>query len=188
MDVLLQTRFHGEIRLRTLHAATDSEAFARHIAGDLERLSRFLPWPARTDTPEGAGQWLAPYETGDEGRVVAAGAWHGDELVGGIVLFRHDPAAASVELGCWATAVAEGTGVVRAACVEGLRAAREELRAERVSWQCDPRNERSFGLARRLGFVHEGTLRSAYVLRGERTDVAVLGLVGAEIDRAVSGS
>lgn len=188
MDVILQTRFPGEVRLRTLQAATDSEAFARHIAGDLERLSRFLPWPARTDTTEGAAAWLAPYETGDEGRVVAAGAWHHDELVGGIVLFHHDAVAATVELGCWVTAPAAGTGVVQAACVEGLRTAREQLRAERVVWQCDPRNERSFGLALRLGFVHEGTLRSAYVLRGERTDVAVLGLVGAEIDRAVSGS
>jgi RimJ/RimL family protein N-acetyltransferase len=37
-------------------------------------------------------------------------------------------------------------------------------------------------LAERLGFRREGTLRGAYVLRGERRDVAVFGLVGKELD------
>jgi hypothetical protein len=37
-----------------------------------------------------------------------------------------------------------------------------------------------------LGFQYEGTLRSAYVLRGERYDMDVLSLVGADLDAALT--
>lgn len=113
-----------------------------------------------------------------------AGIWQDGALVGGIVLFFWSEASAQIELGCWALPVAEGTGVVRAACVEGLRLARS-WGVERVEWRCDPRNTRSVALAERLGFRLEGVLRSSYVLRGERLDTAVYGLVGAEIDATI---
>ena len=101
------------------------------------------------------------------------------------MLFHHDEATQTIELGCWALAVVEGQGAVRAACVEGLRIARG-WGVERVQWHCDPRNTRSSGLALRLGFRHEGTLRSSYPLRGERCDTAVYGLVETEIDAAIT--
>ena len=50
----------------------------------------------------------------------------------------------------------------------------------------DHLNTRSRRLAERLGFQHEGTLRSNYVLRGERLDTDVLSLVGAELDPFVT--
>jgi ribosomal-protein-serine acetyltransferase len=155
------------------------------VAADLERLSEFLPWPARTATPEGAATWLGLYDRGDDGRVLVAGVRADGELVAGIVLFHHDADSAAVELGCWSVAAAEGRGVVWAACVEGLRHARQALGVERVVWQCDPTNTRSAALAERLGFVREGVLRSSYVLRDERRDTAVYGLVGTEIDTAI---
>ena len=171
--------------LRTLTAA-DAPAFASHIAGDLARLSEFLPWPARTDTPEGAAAWITAYTDGVNGRVLVAGIEAGDRLVGGMVLFGHSVEMAEIELGCWAVAAVEGTGAVRAACVEGLRQARTVHDVERVVWQCDPENTRSGGLARRLGFSLEGVLRSSYVLRGERRDTELYSLVGSEIDAAIT--
>lgn len=172
-------------RLTSLTAA-DAREFAVHISSDLERLSVFLPWPALTADEAGAAAWLGRYDTGDEGRALVAGLRVGGRLLGGVVLFRHDEHSASAELGCWAVAEGEGRGLVRAGCVEALRVARSGLRAERVVWQSDPANTRSRALAERLGFHHEGTLRSAYVLRDERRDSDLLSLVGVELDRAVS--
>lgn len=183
MDLPLLTRLPGEVRLRDLTPA-DAGVFAAHIASDVDRLAEFLAWPERTTTPEGALAFLQPYADQADGRRVVAGIWADEALVGGIVLFRHDEAAASIELGCWAVAAAEGKGAVRAACVEGLRLARG-WGVERVEWLCDPGNTRSSGLAVRLGFVHEGTLRSSYPLRGRRCDTAVYGLVEGEIDEAI---
>jgi ribosomal-protein-serine acetyltransferase len=184
-DVLLAgTALPGDVWLRALSAA-DAEVFALHIAADLERLSEFLPWPARTADTEGAADWLGRYDRSEDGRDLVAGVWAGPDLVGGIVLFQHHSAFGSIELGCWSVAAAEGKGVVRAACVEGLRHARRELGVERVEWHCDPRNTRSRALAGRLGFRFEGTMRSSYVLRGERCDTDLLSLVGAEIDTVI---
>lgn len=171
--------------LRTLTVA-DAPAFAAHIAGDVARLSEFLPWPVRTDTPSGAALWVGQYTDGVDGRLEVAGIERDDALLGGIVLFSHSEAMASVELGCWIVAGAEGVGAVRAACVEGLREARQTYAVERVVWQCDPENTRSGGLARRLGFQFEGLLRSSYVLRGERRDTELYSLVGSEIDAAIA--
>ncbi len=148
-------------------------------------MSEFLAWPAVAHTPEGARAFIAPYAAQQDGRRLIAGLWSGEELVGGVVLFRWEAFAQSIELGCWVVAAAEGRGLVRAACVEALRLARS-WGVERVQWNCDPRNLRSVALARRLGFVHEGTLRSSYPLAGKRLDTAVYGLVEHEIDRAIA--
>ena len=99
---------------------------------------------------------------------------------------HHDPDYAIVEIGCWLTAAAEGGGVAAAACRVLLGLARRDLAAERVEWHASTLNIRSRRLAERLGFTHEGTMRSNYVLRGDRLDTDVLSLVGAELDPFVS--
>ena len=184
VDLALRSGLSGDVRLRDLTEA-DAVVFAQHVAADLPRLAQFLAWPERTVTPEGAQAFIGPYARHEAGRRLIAGIWHDGRLVGGVVLFAHDEVTQTIELGCWALAAVEGRGVVRAACVEGLRLARS-WGVERVQWHCDPRNSRSVGLARRLGFQHEGTLRSSYPLRGERCDTEVHGLVEHEIDRALA--
>ena len=170
--------------MRELTAA-DAEEFAAHVAADLDRLREFLPWPERTATPEGAAAWLQPYADREDGRVTCQGIVVDGALVGGMVLFHHDEAMATAELGCWVVSGHEGKGLVRGACLEGIRLARD-LGVQRLVWQCDPRNTRSRWLAELLGFTYEGTLRSSYVVRGERLDTAVFSLVGQEIDAALA--
>jgi ribosomal-protein-serine acetyltransferase len=182
----LTTRLDGPVTLRRFSADGDAEAFAEHVVRGGERLRAYLPWPDATRTPDGAQAWLGAYERGRDGRVVAVGAWCGEVLTGGGVLMHHDPEAASVELGVWVVGEAAGAGVAGAICRVLLAEARDELAVHRVSWQCASGNDASLRLAGRLGFRHEGTLRGAYVLRGERRDLHVLGLVGDEIDAAVA--
>ena len=180
--ISLDTRYPRPVTLRRLSTA-DAEAFARHVAGDRDRLLTYLPWPAETATPEGAAEWLVHYEREEDGRVVAAGAWSDGELLGGALLFHHDPTFATVEIGCWVASAGEGSGIAATACRAMLDIARDELRAERVEWRTTTVNARSRRLAERLGFHYEGTLRSNYVLGGERHDTVVLSLVGDEITR-----
>ena len=180
-DLLVPGR---RLTLRRLTAA-DAAPFAAHIAGDLTRLGEHLPWPDSTSSVDGARAWLGKHDQARDGRVIAVGVWDGGELLGGADLFNHQPAAGTIEVGCWVVAAAEGRGVAAACCLELLALARTGLRAERVEWRTTPSNVRSRRLAERLGFHHEGTLRSSYVLRGARLDVDVFSLVGAEIDEAV---
>ncbi len=169
------------VLLRTLTGA-DAEVFAAHVAAAHDHLRRFLPWPDRTITPDGAREWLSNYERQFDGRVVAAGVWEHGRLVGGITLLHHDPVMAVVELGVWVVPEALGRGLAAAACRVAIVAARADLHVERLEWQCVTPNVHSRRLAERLGFHHEGTRRSDYVLRGVRHDTDVLSLVGAELD------
>ena len=185
MPVVLETGLPEPVTLQRITTA-DATAFADHVDGDLARLREHLPWPEVTRTPDGAAEWLGRYERHEDGRVDVGGVWTGDVLVGGALLHHHDPEAAVVEIGCWLTAAAEGGGVAAAACRVLIGLARAELGAERVDWHSTTANTRSRRLAERLGFQHEGTLRSNYVLRGERLDTDVLSLVGAELDPFVT--
>ena len=74
-----------------------------------------------------------------------------------------------------------------AACRVLLAHARSDLKVERVEWHAASANARSRQLAERLGFRYEGTMRSNYVLRGERLDTDVMSLVGTELDAFVTG-
>lgn len=179
--VALDTGAGEPLTLRRLTVA-DAEPFAEHIAGDLPRMSTYLSWPDRTATSAGAGPWIDRYEKGHDGRVLAAGVWAGQRLVAGAVLFGYDAANATVELGCWTTTGFEGQGVASACCSMVIAVARRVLLAERVEWHSTPANVRSRRLAERLGFHYEGTLRSNYLLRGERIDTDVLSLIGHELD------
>ena len=184
-DAALETTLPTPVTLRRLTSA-DAVVFADHIARDLERLSEHLPWPAHTATPGGAERWLGKYERGEDGRVLAAGAWSGPQLIGGAVLFHHDAGQGNIEVGCWVASAGEGRGVAFSACRELLAIARSELCVERVEWRTSTLNPRSRQLASRLGFRHEGTLRSNYLVRDTRYDTDVLSLVGAEIDQATA--
>jgi len=183
--VALSTGYPEPVFLRRLVTA-DAEAFGRHVAADSDHLGEHLPWPALTGTTEGAAEWLGRYERQEEGRVVIAGAFAGDELLGGALLLRHNEEYASVELGVWIVTKAEGRGVASAACRELMAIARNELEVERLEWQAGVENVRSRRLAEKLGFHYEGTLRSNYELRGERHSTDILSLIGEEIDQAVA--
>ena len=181
LDQPLDTRSPAPLRLRIL-TPDDAVAFARHVAADVEHLRVHLPWPDAAAEPAGARGWLEAYADGSDGRVLAAGAFDDSEIVGGALLAHHEPAAASIELGCWASSAVQGLGVARAASGALIAYARAELAVERVAWRSTTVNRRSRALAERLGFRYEGTLRSAYVLRGKRYDLDVLSLVGTELD------
>jgi ribosomal-protein-serine acetyltransferase len=181
IDQPLATRAPRPLRLRTLTPA-DADAFARHAAREIEHLREHLPWADAAAEPGGARVWLEAYARGAGGRVVVAGAFDGEEIVGGALLLHHEPEAHAVEIGCWATTAVERRGVARAACVALIAYARKQLAAERVVWRCPTANTRSRALAERLGFRYEGTMRSAYVLRDQRLDIEILSLVGTELD------
>jgi RimJ/RimL family protein N-acetyltransferase len=181
----LSTRFPDPLTLRRLSTA-DAAAFADHVAQDVEHLGEHLPWPNVADTPDGAAEWLALYERGEDGRVIVAGAWSGDALLGGALLLHYSEAHGNIEIGCWAVSAAEGRGVASAACLELIALARHELGVERVEWRTTTVNWRSRRLAEKLGFRLDGTMRSDCVLHGTRYDSHVLSLVGEEIDQAIA--
>ena len=99
-----------------------------------------------------------------------------DDRVVGCASLALDAYLGQASLGYWIDAEHEGRGIVRRAATALVDVAWERGSA-RVEIRTGIDNVRSRGLAERLGFRHEGTLRAALPLGPRRVDVAVYGLV-----------
>ena len=116
------------------HVSPDeTEAYVRH---------EMVKWILREDVPMS----LWEKETG--------------KYLGGAGLHRIRWEVPSFSIGYWLRASAEGKGymteAVRLLCDFAFRT----LEAQRVEIRCDTRNARSAAIPRRLGFMHEATLRN----------------------------
>jgi len=81
-------------------------------------------------------------------------------LLGGTGLHRINWNIRTFEIGYWLRRSAEGHGYMAEAVQLLTRMAFDTLQANRVEIRMDARNTRSEQIPKRLGFIHEGTLRN----------------------------
>ena len=82
-----------------------------------------------------------------------------DQVVGGAGIHRRG-ATEVLEIGYWLRADRVGRGLMTEAVEALTRVAFETLGAERVEIRCDPHNERSHAVPRRLGYRLRETLHA----------------------------
>ncbi|HEY1408140.1 MAG TPA: GNAT family protein [Promineifilum sp.] len=82
-----------------------------------------------------------------------------DTFVGGSGLHRIDWSVPKFEIGYWVRTKFAGQGYITEAVNGITRLAFETLNAERVEIRCDVKNVRSAAVAKRAGYVLEGTFR-----------------------------
>ena len=179
----------GEDVALVLRTPALADAYQDLLAANHERLARWEPWaaagpPVLTDTRSfieaSAQSWVA----GTELPVVIAVREDGQWQLAGSVGLRIDRYSRSGELGYWIDSRLEGRGLVSRAVAAVLDQAFGPLGLDRVSLHTEVGNQRSRGLARRLGFVEEGILRQGLAFPGERRDSVVYSLLAAEWRRA----
>jgi RimJ/RimL family protein N-acetyltransferase len=164
----------------------------------LPEITPWLPWADKHPTVEASTETCARIRAAFNERsdfTMAIFRREDRRLLGGTGLHRIRGELPSFEIGYWHRSsashqgyVTEATAALAATCFDALGAARVEI-------YCDPRNERSAAVARRVGFVHEGTLRQRILgVDGRPRDSEVFSLVrddwkarGAAI-RALAGS
>ncbi|MEV5881996.1 GNAT family N-acetyltransferase [Streptomyces sp. NPDC052020] len=103
----------------------------------------------------------------------------GGDLVAALSLTRHSPGAA--EIGFWGVREHRGHGYVTEAVAAVCRWAFTRLAIDRVEWRAEAGNTASRAVARRAGFVLEGTLRSAVDNKGVRRDCWVGSLLPSDL-------
>jgi len=82
--------------------------------------------------------------------------------IAGVVSYRRiDRANRKTELGYWLGEQYQGRGIMTRCCRALTEHAFSSLDLNRVEIRCGERNVKSAAVARRLGFVYEGTLRDA---------------------------
>jgi RimJ/RimL family protein N-acetyltransferase len=145
---------------------SDAEAFYAEVERSRAHISRWLPWPdeyhsvedARPFLRRSAAQWLLREE------FVLGIFTHEGQLVGSVGLHPRNWKAPSFEIGYWLGQSFEGKGYMSEAVRLATKLAFESLEANRVMIRCDVANERSAAVARRCGYVYEGTIRNDTVL------------------------
>jgi RimJ/RimL family protein N-acetyltransferase len=106
----------------------------------------------------------------------------GAAVVGACGLHRMDWNVPSFEIGYWVRAQFQKRGFATEAAEALADFAVRELRARRLVIKCDAENERSAAVPRRIGFVHEATLKNdkRHHLSGELRDTLVFARVIAD--------
>ena len=159
-------------------AAAFVDPAIRRYNGVLDRLGHPAPPPSVTDAAavieEFASNWRAFATTGrPTGAVFAITDALSGELVGCCGVDDWSKADVA-QIGYWLDPNARGRGFATRAAILLTRWL-FELGAARVFLTIVAGNEASVAVARRAGFVHEGTMRSHAIWKGERCDVMWFG-------------
>ncbi len=142
-----------------------SDAALLKVAVDasLEELRPFLPWAFDEPQPIDAKVELLRSFRGrfDLGQDFVYGIFdrEEEEVVGGTGLHTRVGDGAR-EIGYWIATKHAGRGFATESAAALVRVGFEVDRLARVEIHCDPSNERSLAIPRKLGFRHEGTLRA----------------------------
>lgn len=139
----------------------DGPQMCTAVTESLPELRPWLPWAQETPTPEGyeanVREAQARFLLREDLRFQLYLRSEPGTLVGSSGLHRMDWEAGRFEIGYWLRTRFAGKGFMTEAVHEVARFAFTELAANRLEIWCDSRNERSAAVARRVGFVHEGT-------------------------------
>jgi RimJ/RimL family protein N-acetyltransferase len=139
----------------------DAEAMYEAVAESRDHLRRFFPW---FDNFGSAADALAFIRHAQSDYILRRdfrmGIFsHSNAYLGGCALLVQDWAVPWFTVTYWIRQSQEGKGLITEAMTLLIRAAFEELGADRLSLDCDALNHRSAAVAERLGFTLEGRAR-----------------------------
>ncbi|MBO1330751.1 GNAT family N-acetyltransferase [Streptomyces sp. VRA16 Mangrove soil] len=169
----------ARLRLRPFTETDAAPLYALHSSADVLRYWDSPPWTA----PEGARSFLAAcqrIEAEGTGARVAVDRLRDGAFIGWCGLTSWNPDFRSASLGYVFDASAWGQGYATETAHAVLRWAFDTLDLNRVQAETDTRNAASARVLKKLGFVHEGTLREDCIVNGDVSDSWVFGLLRRE--------
>ena len=140
----------------------DAALLKEAIDSSLEHLGPWMPWTAdEPQTLEEKTELVKFFRSSfDTAENFTYGIFTADEteVLGGTGLHgRIGPGG--LEIGYWIRASATRQGLTTESSAALTRVGFEVCEADRIEIRIDPRNEASFGIPRKLGFLEEATLR-----------------------------
>jgi RimJ/RimL family protein N-acetyltransferase len=169
----------------------DAPLLKEAIDSSLEHLQPWMPWAL--DEPQTLEQKIELVEafrsSFHAGENFTYGIFDADgrALLGGTGLHpRVGPGG--LEIGYWVRASATRRGIVTESTAALTRVGIELCEADRIEIRIEPRNEASFGVPRKLGFVEEATLRRRLPGRegGPLRDVTIFTMFREDFDPSIA--
>ncbi|MEV5825117.1 GNAT family protein [Spirillospora sp. NPDC052242] len=162
--------------------------FAAHVDRVRDDIVRYVPFGRAVVDEASARAFLQRYadrQAADEGRFY--GIWVDGVLMGGTLFRVFDAGRGVCELGVWLDRAAQGRGLITTACRAMIDWAVRDRGMARVEWLCDPANDASIAVAKRLGMTLDGVHRKAFFHDGEHRDVQVWSLLDDDWTAASAG-
>jgi RimJ/RimL family protein N-acetyltransferase len=173
------------------YESRDAPLLKDAVDSSLEHLQPWMPWAL--DEPQTLEQKIelveffrSSFHAGENFTygIFAAGE---AELLGGTGLHpRVGPGG--LEIGYWVRASATRQGIVTESTAAVTRAGFEVCAADRIEIRIEPRNQASFGVPRKLGYVEEATLRRRLPGRegGPLRDVTIFTMFREDLDPGIA--
>jgi RimJ/RimL family protein N-acetyltransferase len=169
----------------------DAQILKEAIDSSLEHLRPWMPWAHQDpQTLEEKTELIKRFRANfDSGENFTCGIFSADETecLGGTGLHpRIGPGG--LEIGYWIRASALRQGIATESSAALTRAGFEVCGADRIEIRIEPRNDASFGIPRKLGFVEEATLRRRLPGRagGPLRDVTIFTLFREDFDPSIA--
>ncbi len=187
----LPSQLLGERVLVRPYQPGDGAALWEAVEESREHIRPWLPWGDTHRSPDDSEafvrKWQARWLLRED---LAVGIWERatGRFLGGSGLHNGNWAVPSFEIGYWLRRSAQGQGYMTEAVLLVCRLAFETLAANRLFIQVASGNHRSAAIPRRLGFVHEATLRnSSRDTDGALYDTLVFAMTPEDYAHAVNG-
>jgi hypothetical protein len=163
----------GRERAELVFAAVDD---------DRARLAKYLPWVESTQKVSDSEAYLsACEEKWESGTLFDYGIFlKSGEFIGNGGLHSISGPDRRAEIGYWIVSKYEGQGFMTEA-VEAMARAAFAAGFHRLEIHCNEENAKSYGVAERLGFRLEGTLRDRSIEHGKFRNTRIYGLLAGEL-------
>jgi ribosomal-protein-serine acetyltransferase len=112
---------------------------------------------------------------------ISTGIWVENQFAGCVGTHLTNSLNRRTEMGYWLARSFQGRGVMTESCGALVHHALTDLDLNRVEIRCVTSNVHSRGVAKRLGFTHEATLREAELLHGKYHDLEVWSMLRREL-------
>jgi RimJ/RimL family protein N-acetyltransferase len=168
----------------------DAPLLADSIAQSVEHLKPWMPWAhAEPEPMEKKVEHLQRFRgMFDLQQDYIYGIFNKEEtrLLGGTGLHTR-LGSEQLEIGYWLHKDFVNQGLVTESTAALIKVAFEVIHIHRIEIHCDPRNLASASIPRKLGFTHEGTLRSKMRFLDQWIDSMIWGLVEDEYPGSPAG-
>jgi ribosomal-protein-serine acetyltransferase len=176
----LELSVDQSLHLRTL-APSDAEALFTLTDQNRLYLQQWLPWLNSVLVVDDTLAFIQLAQShAQDGKSYTFGIWEFDRLVGVVGHHLIDPVNRSTQLGYWLGQPFQGRGIMTRACRRLITFSFQDLYLQRIEIRCAPLNTPSRRIPERLGFRHEGTLRSAEWLYDHFVDLQIYGMLNQE--------
>ena len=173
-------RLSDRAELRALEFEMADEIFAM-AEKNRAYLRPWMGWVNTTKSADDIREFIKKsYEQMSRGDGLQAGIFYDGKYAGGCGFVYMQAQSKRCEIGYWVDQDHQGRGIVTMAVRALVNYAIGTCGMNRVEIRCDPRNERSAAVAKRLGFNLDGVLRENTIISEQVVDMAVWSMLARE--------